>query len=112
MLFQKRELKRLAIWVPMLAMLIIVPLALANPSDGDDRDRNRDQHDPLISSVLVDYTANTLSISGTNLLGEKGRGVSSVTLSGATPLALMVLGTPSPTSIVAAFPAGSPPSSF
>lgn len=111
MSFQKRELSMCAV---VVAALLMAPLVLANPNDGEDRHRNHngDGHDPVISSVLVDYTANTLTISGVNLLGEKGLGVSSLTLGRAAPVALTVSGTPTTTSITAKFPAGSPPSSF
>ncbi|MBV9304012.1 MAG: hypothetical protein JOY62_11280 [Acidobacteriaceae bacterium] len=64
--------------------------------------------DPLIDSVDVNYNANTLTISGSNLLGYYGAGVFSVSL----PNTNLTVSSDSPTSIVASFPAGQPPSSF
>lgn len=67
---------------------------------------------PVINSATVDTTANTLTLSGTNLLGADGAGVFSVAVSttGAS-IQLTVLNS-STTSISASFPASSPASSL
>ena len=63
---------------------------------------------PFISKAIVDYNAKTLTISGTNLRGDNGSGVQSITL-GATSLTVQ---SASATSIVAKFPSTAPPSSY
>jgi hypothetical protein len=57
--------------------------------------------DPVITNVSIHYTNNTLTISGSNLLGYYGAGVCSVSL----PSTNLTLHSDSPTSIVAVFPA-------
>jgi hypothetical protein len=61
-----------------------------------------------ITSATVNYVANTLTISGTQLLGVDSNAVPSVTL-GSTSLAVV---SATPTSITASFPAASPVASF
>ncbi|MBV9265545.1 MAG: collagen-like protein [Acidobacteriaceae bacterium] len=64
--------------------------------------------DPSITNVDVNYAANTLTITGSNLLGFYGTGVFSVSL----PDANLTVQSDSPSQLVAAFPAGQPASSF
>jgi len=64
--------------------------------------------DPVISSVSINVAANTLTISGVNLLGSDSAGVFSVTL-GSIPLTVQSAST---ISITAGFPAASPASSL
>jgi hypothetical protein len=63
---------------------------------------------PAINQAAVNYTANTLTIGGTGLLGCDGAGVYSIDFA-STPLSVQTI---SATSITAAFPASSSASSF
>ena len=67
-----------------------------------------DTNSPSITGVAVNYAGNTLTISGSNLLGQSGAGGASVTLANT---ALTILSS-SATTVTAGFPAASPPSSF
>jgi hypothetical protein len=64
--------------------------------------------DPYITQTVVNYSANTLTVSGSNLLGDGGGGVASMKLTGT---ALTVTNS-STTSITAKFPSSTPASSY
>ncbi len=64
--------------------------------------------DPVISGAAVSYSANTLTISGTALLGYYGSGVFSVSL----PNTNLTVQSDSPTSVVAVFPSNQPAASL
>ena len=63
---------------------------------------------PVITSASANTLTNTLTVTGTNLLGDASNGVSTVTLAN---IALTVL-TQTPTSITASFPSATPASSL
>ena len=67
---------------------------------------------PVIDSATVDATANTLTLSGTNLLGPDGAGVFSVAVSTTGASIQLTVSNSSTTSISASFPASSPVSSL
>jgi hypothetical protein len=65
---------------------------------------------PVITNATVDTAANTLTLTGSNLLGPTGAGVFFVQIN--SPFMQLALTSSSTTSIVAGFPAGSPASSL
>ena len=78
-----------------IASILAITLAISSLAQADT---------PAIASAIANPATNTLSISGTSLLGADSAGVSSVTLAG---IALTVT-SQTATSITAGFPAASP----